>query len=41
MVDDWQYHQDSRDEAVGIGFVVFVIAAVALLFAMCAAAAYA
>ena len=41
MVGDWQYHQDSRDEAVGVGFVVFVIIAVVFLFAMCAVAAYA
>lgn len=41
MVDDWQYHQDSRDEAVGVGFVAFVIAAVALLFAACAVIAHA
>jgi len=36
MVGDWQYHQDSRDEAVGVGFVVFVIVSVALLFLACA-----
>ena len=41
MVDDWQYHQDSRDEAVGIGFVVFVIIAIVFLFVMCAVVAYA
>ena len=35
------YRQNERDDAVGIGFVAFVIMAVILLFVACAVIAHA